>query len=66
MSGSEDRKKDQPPLPQEGEKGVLQAEAQAEDEVATQHSDTLPILAWMGYGRFSTVCDQCSKARITE
>ncbi len=66
MSGSEDGKKDQPPPPQEREKGVMQAEAQAEDEVATQHGDMLPIPAWTGYGHFSTVCDRRSKARIAK
>ncbi len=36
MSGNENGKKDQPPPPQEGEKGVMQAEAQAEDEIMMQ------------------------------
>ncbi len=66
MLGSEDGKKDQPPPPQKGEEGVMQAEARTEGETMTQQSNATPIPAWMGYGRFSTVMGRRSKAEFAE
>ncbi len=66
MSESENGKKDPSPLPQEGEKGVLQAEARAEDEATTQQGEAVSATIWMGYGCFSMVCDRHSKAKIAE
>ncbi len=66
MLGSEDGKKDQPPPPQEGEKGVLQAKAWAEDKVTTQQGEASPEVVWTGYGHYSMVYGQCTKAKIAE
>ncbi len=55
MSGNDNGKKDQLPPPQEGEKGVSQAEAQAENEAMVQQDEVLPEAVWTGYGRYSTV-----------
>ncbi len=66
MSGSEDGEKNQPPPPQKKEEGVMQAKAQAEEEVATRRGDAALVLPWMGYGRFSTVCGRCTKAEFAE
>ncbi len=66
MSGNKDEKKDQLPPPQEEEKGVMQAEAQAEEENTNQQGDTTPVPPWTGYDRFSTVCGRRSKAEFAE
>ncbi len=66
MSESEDGKKDPSLPPQEGEKGVLQAEARAENEAMVQQDEVSSEAVWTGYGHYSMVCGRRSKAEIAK